>query len=420
MGPDLVIAGRAFVGGELKDTEIGITDGKIVFIGPKADRGGDRIDIGTSRIVLPGGVDPHVHFRDPGMTQNEDFRTGSISAVCGGVTCVLDMPNTKPPALDADSVRDKKARLRGRSYCDYGLFGAISKNRSPSKMAPLVAGFKLFMGSTTGEILTNDDTAISKAMKDIAASGKVLSVHAEDDSLLLHEYERDCTDHLRNRPATAEVNAIRRLSPYKGMKINICHVTTSESLALASSLGFTTEVTLHHMVFDAGTGRGANFKVNPPLRDRKTMESLYRSFAEGSVTMIGSDHAPHTADEKSQEFDSAPSGIPGVETTMPILLNMVRSGTIPMQLVAEMCSAAPARAFGMNKGSIEVGKDADLSIFDLRKTEQIGASRLHSKAGYTPYEGWGAVFPDMVLVRGEVQLQDGEFCGETMGEDIIG
>ncbi len=420
MGPDLVIAGRAFIGGELKDTEIGITDGKIVFIGSKAGRGGDRIDIGTSRIVLPGGIDPHVHFRDPGMTQKEDFGTGSASAVCGGVTCVLDMPNTKPPALDPDSVSDKKARLRGRSYCDYGLFGAISKNRSPAKMAPLVAGFKLFMGSTTGDILTNDDTAISKALRDIAASGKVLSVHAEDDSMLLHEHERDCTDHLRNRPASAEINAIRRLSPYEGMKINICHATTSESLALASSLGFTTEVTLHHMVFDAGTGHSSKFKVNPPLRDRTTMESLYRSFMEGSATMIGSDHAPHAEYEKSQEFDSAPSGIPGVETTIPILLNMVRSGTVPMKRVAEMCSAAPARVFGMNKGSIEVGKDADLSIFDMRKTGTISASRLHSKAGYTPYEGWSAVFPDMVLVRGEVQLQDGEFCGETMGEDIIG
>mgnify|MGYP000862268641 FL=1 len=420
MGPELVIAGRAFVGGELKDTEIGITDGKIVFIGSRAARGGDRIDVGTSRIILPGGIDPHVHFRDPGMTQKEDFGTGSASAVCGGITCVLDMPNTKPPALDADSVRDKKARLRGRSYCDYGLFGAISKNRSPAKMAPLVAGFKLFMGSTTGNILTNDDMAIANASKEIAASGKVLSVHAEDDSMLLHGYERDCTDHLRNRPATAEMNAIRRLSSYKGMSINICHVTTSDSLALASSLGFTTEVTLHHMVLDAGTGRGSKFKVNPPLREKKTMESLFSSFVEGSATMIGSDHAPHAADEKSQEFDSAPSGIPGVETTMPILLNMVRTGAVPLQRVADMCSAAPARVFGMNKGSIEVGKDADLSIFDLRKTEQIGVSRLHSKAGYTPYEGWSAVFPDMVLVRGEVQLQDGEFCGETMGEDIIG
>ncbi|MEA4977122.1 MAG: dihydroorotase family protein [Methanomassiliicoccaceae archaeon] len=420
MGPELVIAGRALIGGELKETEIGITDGKIVFVGPKADRGGDRIDIGTSRIVLPGGIDPHVHFRDPGMTQKEDFGTGSTSAICGGITCVLDMPNTKPPAMDIESIRDKKARLRRRSYCDYGLFGAITKNRSPAKIAPLVAGFKLFMGSTTGDILTNNDSVIARASKDIIGSGKVLSVHAEDNNFLLHEPEYDCMDHLRNRPAAAEMNAIGRLSPYKGMKINICHITTAESLALASSLGFTTEVTMHHLMFDAGRGKSTQFKVNPPLRDIKTRESLYKSFEEGSITMIGSDHAPHTADEKSQEFDYAPSGIPGIETTMPIMMHMVRMGTISLQRVAEMCSAAPARVFGMNKGAIEVGKDADLSIFDLRNSEQISVMKMHSKAGYTPYDGWSAVFPNMVLLRGEVQLQDGEFCGEAMGEDIIG
>ncbi len=420
MAPELVVTGRAFFKGELKETEIGISDGKIVYIGPSAGRGDRRIDVGTSRIILPGGIDPHVHFRDPGMTQKEDFGSGSTAAICGGVTCVLDMPNTKPPSVDLESITSKKARMRKRSYCDYGLFAAITKNHRPAKIAHLVAGFKLFMGSTTGNILTNDDEVISKASKDIIDSGKVLSVHAEDNDMILLEHEYNCIDHLRNRPSSAETNAIRRLSRYKDMKINICHLTTAEGLALARSYGFTTEVTLHHLMFDSNHGSDTKFKVNPPLREPAARESLYQAFERGELTMFGSDHAPHTLDEKTQEFDSAPSGMPGIETTMPILMNMVRKGSFSLERLTEMCSAAPARVFGMNKGSIEIGKDADLAIFDLRNTEQINTARLHSKSGYSPYSGWDAVFPDIMMLRGEIQLLDGEFCGETMGEDIIG
>lgn len=417
---ELVITGRAFVNGELKETEIGISDGKITYVGPSAGRGYRKKDLGPSRIILPGGVDPHVHFRDPGMTHKEDFGSGSTSAISGGVTCVLDMPNTKPPSIDAESILSKKARIHKRSYCDYGLFAAITKNRDPAKIAPLVAGFKLFMGSTTGNILTNDDDVISKMAENVLSSGKVLSVHAEDDDLITKEYESNCTDHLRNRPAAAEINAINRLSKFKGNKINICHLTTAEGSALAKSYGFTAEVTLHHLMFDSNKGADARFKVNPPLREPAARNSLYQAFEREEFTMFGSDHAPHTLEEKTDEFEHAPSGMPGVETTMPILMNMVRNGSFTLERLVEMCSSAPSRVFDMNKGSIEVGKDADLAIFDLRNKKQIRADRLHSKAGFSPYEGMEAIFPDMVILRGEVQLQDGEFCGEAMGEDIIG
>ena len=416
----MVLAGRAFVNGELKETEVGITHGKIVYVGPSADRGGRRIDLGTSRIMIPGGVDPHVHFRDPGMTHKESFETGSMSAVCGGITCVLDMPNTKPPAADEYTVRDKKARLRGRSYCDYGLFGAVSHGRSPAKMAGMVAGFKLFLGSTTGNILVKDDSDIEAAFGEIRKTGKPVSVHSEDEKMISKEYEKDCADHNRNRPISAELNGIRRLAGYKGMKINICHCTTAESLALSSSLGFTTEVTMHHLMFDIGNVSGANFKVNPPLRNGKTREALVEAFRNGAATMIGSDHAPHAPDEKSLEFDSAPSGVPGVETTLPMMMDAVRTGKLSLEQTVRMCSTAPAGVFGMEKGSLEVGKDADLAIFDLRNHSEIKVPKLHSKAGYSPYAGFEAVFPDTVILRGEIQLEDGEFCGETMGADIIG
>ena len=420
MNHDLVIEGKALVGSEIKNVEIGITDGKISAVGGSVRGGEKRQRLGSSRLILPGFVDPHVHFRDPGMTHKEDFSSGTLSAVHGGVTCILDMPNTKPPVTDVSSLLEKKSAIKGKAYTDYGLFAAVTPGCNVGMLARLVPGFKLFMGSTTGQILLNDDEEIRAVMRDIKTTGKRVSIHAEDDSLITKEVERSCRDHLRNRPAEAEYNAIRRLAQFKGMKINICHNTTSEGVRMASELGFTTEVTMHHLLFDPDKNPGAEYKVNPPLREASAREMLMKIFLENKITMFGTDHAPHTVSEKAQEFDSAPSGIPGVETSMPIVMDMVRKNTIPLAQAVRMGSQAPAQAFGLNKGSIEVGKDADLSIFDMHNVTKIDTRKLHSKAGYSPYEGFDAVFPDMVVVRGDIQIKDGEFCGDKIGEDVCG
>ncbi|MDR2845947.1 MAG: dihydroorotase family protein [Candidatus Methanoplasma sp.] len=420
MDLDLVIEGKAFINGEVTNAEIGISDGKIVAVG-KVVRGGEkRIDLGTSKIILPGFVDPHVHFRDPGMTDKEDFSSGTLSAIHGGVTCVLDMPNTKPPAYSVSSVLDKKSTIRKRAYTDYGLFAAVTPGCNAALLAPIVAGFKLFMGSTTGNILLNDDQEIAPAMASIAKTGKRVSVHAEDDSLILKETENNCRDHLRNRPAEAEYSALRRLSRYTGTKINICHNTNAKTVKFAASLGFTTEVTLHHLFFEVDRHSGTEYKVNPPIRDHRTRDELFDAFLSGKITMFGSDHAPHTQADKAQDFDSAPGGIPGVETTMPILLNLVRKNITTLGLAVRMGATAPAEAFGMKKGKIAEGYDADLSVFDLHKVSKVDLNRLHSKAGHSPYDGWEAVFPDTVLLRGQIQMRDGEFCGDRLGEDICG
>ncbi|MDR0888101.1 MAG: dihydroorotase family protein [Candidatus Methanoplasma sp.] len=420
MDLDLVLEGKAFINGEVSNAEIGIADGKIVAVG-KVVRGGEkRIDLGTGKIILPGFVDPHVHFRDPGMTEKEDFSSGSLSAIHGGVTCVLDMPNTKPPAYSVSSVQEKKSVIRGKSYTDYGLFAAVTPGCNAALLAPIVAGFKLFMGSTTGNILLNDDEEIAPAMVSIAKTGKRVSVHAEDDSLILKEPEKNCRDHLRNRPVEAEYSALRRLSHYPGTKINICHNTSAKSAKFASSFGFTTEVTLHHLLFEVDKYPGAEYKVNPPIRDQKTRDELFDMFLSNKITMFGSDHAPHTVADKAQDFDAAPGGIPGVETTMPIILNLVRKNITTMALAVRMGATAPAEAFNIKKGKIAEGYDADLSVFDMHKVSKISADRLHSKAGHTPYNGWEAVFPDTVLLRGQIQMRDGEFCGDRLGEDICG
>ena len=421
MDIEKVITGRAFVDGELRYTEIGISDGRIVTVGRLVSGGDERIDMGSSRIILPGFTDPHVHLRDPGMTAKEDFSTGTLSAVHAGVTCVLDMPNTKPPVTDMTTLMDKKAAIRGRSHVDYGLFAAVTPNINAKMLAPLVPGFKLFMGSTTGNILLNDDEELVPAVTNALSTGKRVSVHAEDDSLISKETENCTRDHLRNRPAKAEWNAISRLaSHFKGQRINICHLTTSEGLDMARAAGFTTEVTLHHMMFDVDRCPGAEYKVNPPIRDIAARDALFRRFTAGDIGMIGTDHAPHTVEDKAQEFDAAPGGIPGVETTMPIIMNMVRKDIIPLDLAVRMGAQNPGEAFGLRKGRIAPGYDADFAIFDMRESRRIEVSSLHSKCGHSPYGGMEAVFPDTVIIRGEVQVQDGEFCGERKGVDICG
>jgi dihydroorotase len=264
----------------------------------------------------------------------------------------------------------------------------------------------------------NDDEAMDKVIRSALPTGKRISVHAEDDSMISGGEERNNRDHLRNRPVSAEHNAIRRLAKYKNTGINICHITDPVSAERASSLGFTTEVTMHHLFFSDSVSDSAEFKVNPPLRDTGTRDELFKAFREGKITMFGTDHAPHTADEKRAYYDDAPSGIPGVETYIPIMMNHVKKGNIDIGRIARMASAAPADAFGLNKGYIEKGRDADLMIFDMKRSTEIRSKKLHGKAGYTPYEGWDAIFPDMVMLRGVVQVKGGELCGEMIGRDI--
>ncbi len=400
-----VIEGRAFINGELSYAEIGISEGKIVSVGKMARGGDERMDVGTSKIILPGFIDP-TYFQGSGDDRERGFHIRYL--ICGpwSVTCILDMPNTNS-CVRSDALMSKKSTVRKKAHVDYGLFAAVTPGSKIGMMAPYVPGFKLFMGSTTGNILMNDDDEISQVVRDIKITKKRLSVHAEDDRMILRDAERSTRDHLRNRPAEAEHNAIRRLGRYSGSRINICHNTNVESLDLASSYGFTTEVTLHHLLFDVDRNTTAEYKVNPPIRDPDTRDKLWKAFISGRATMFGSDHAPHTLSEKSQDFDSAPGWIPGVETTMPIVMNMVRKEVLPLSQAVIMGAENPGKAFDMRKGKIAVGYDADFSIFDLRKVTKVDIRKLHSKAGHSPYVGMDAIFPDTVMIRGDIQIKTG-------------
>ena len=412
----LVIEGKFFVNGELKNTSIGIEDGRIVTVGNIIRGWDEKIDLGDS-LILPGAVDPHVHFRDPGLTGKEDFRYGTISALHGGVTCVFDMPNTVPAVTTAKILEEKKKTVKSKAYTDFGLFSAITKECNVNELAKGSVGFKLFMGSTTGNILMNDDREIQKVLTEISRTGKVTSVHAEDERMIVKGEEKNNHDHLRNRPAAAEYNAVSRLAQFfKGAKINVCHATIPQTIDIAHKAGFTVESTIHHIMFNCDRD-GAGYKVNPPLRDETTRMTMMDLFLKGKTDILGSDHAPHTEEEK-KEYQTAPSGMPGIETSAPILMAMLKKGMISLKTLSECSSKNPAERFGLKKGQIKEGYDADLAVFDMKRMTKIDCDALHGKSRSTAYNGTDAIFPKMVMVRGNVQISDYELQGKAIGRDV--
>ncbi len=413
---DLVVEGRLFLGDRLEQGCVGIEDGRIVAV-KKVLRGERRIDAGY-RIVLPAAMDPHVHFRQPGMTHKEDFESGSLAALHGGVTTVLDMPNTIPPTDRSASLKDKLRMVRGRSFVDYGLFITTDLPRRLEAMSKLAAGLKIFMGSTTGSLLNNEDRSIQRMLKKAAELSMPVSVHAEDDMLIQHEEANDLKGHLRNRPAEAEFNAVQRLIAMGARGVNLCHVTRAEILDMAVRAGMSTEVACHHMMLDIGCGLAGRGKVNPPLRQPAARTALYSAVTSGKATMMGSDHAPHTIEEKAEEFDICPSGVPGVETSFPLMMAAVKRNEMPLTELVRMACDAPARRFGIPKGRIEEGMLADLAVYDPREVTVIDGGELHSRCGWSPYEGMEAIFPQTVIMAGEIQLKGGELCGERKGRNI--
>jgi dihydroorotase len=416
---DLVIEGRAYYKGKLEPLSIGIDEGKIVKV-KKFIRGGDkRIDY-NHMIILPGAIDVHTHMRDPGLTKKEDFSTGTTSAACGGVTCIFDMPNTSPPTVQREDLLEKKSIARHKAWVDYGLFGGCTGSSNLLRIGLEVVGFKVFMSSATGDILLAEDRDIARVLETAIKLGKVVSVHAEDQHLIEKKEEKSLKDHDERRPIQAEVSAIERLSKLaKGAKVNICHVTSKAGLDAVKAAGFTCEVTTHHMLLDTSSGRNAYLKVNPPLRAKQEKKALLAAFAQGQVDMLASDHAPHTIEDKEQEFDFAPSGVPGVETSLPLMMLSVKRDTLPLSALVRAACERPAEVFELNKGRIEEGRDADLVVFDPRNVCQISKRRLHSKCAWTPYEGMEAIFPKATFLRGMLLTEDSSIVGERTGRDVV-
>lgn len=421
---ELVIEGRAFYDGKLQSCAIGVDKGRIVAV-KKVLKGERHLDF-NDRIILPAAIDPHVHFRDPGMTKKEDFETGSVSALFGGVSCVFDMPNTKPPLLLREDLLEKWTIATRKSWTDFGLFGGCSDASDPLRLSKGVIGYKVFMSSTTGSVLLAKDEEIKRALDAVKPTGKVVSVHAEDDHMIpkqgdkMRKEERNLRDHNEARPMAAEASAIRRLvSLGQANKINTCHVTSNDALEALKGADFTCEATAHHMLLDIGCGKGAFGKVNPPLRRKEDKEALFAAFCAGKIDMLASDHAPHTTADKEEDFDFAPSGMPGVETAFPLMMTFVKREQMSLATLVRAACERPAEIFGLNKGKIAVGRDADLMVLDPREMVQISARKLHSKCGWTAFEGFEAIFPQSTFLRGKMLTEDGALVGERMGRDVV-
>ncbi len=406
---DLVVKnGRLYAGGRFQDQDLWIREGKIIRMGGSFHV--EEVIDARGMIVLPGAIDLHVHFRDPGYTRKEDWVTGSTSAVAGGVTTVVDQPNTNPQTLDARSYRLKLDIAERRSVVDFGL------NGGPGEIGTLAK-----LGATAiGEIFSydHDRAELRRILDAVAKAGLIPTVHAEDRGLI-EEYtrhlreERDPEAYSRARPGAAEVVAVKEVLEMT-KKVHICHLSTREGLDLIRTakiegMKVSCEVAPHHLLFTRRNWRdqGTFLKMNPPLRDPQDKDALWEGLRRGDIDVVASDHAPHLPEEKKDEIWDAPPGVPGVETMLPLMLMAVRSNRITLERMTDALSARPAEIFGMGtKGKIAPGKDADLVLINPRKITKIKADRLHSGAEWTPYEGREAIFPQITVIRGEVVFDE--------------
>ena len=371
-------------------------------------------------LVLPGLIDPQVHFREPGLEHKEDLATGSLAAVAGGVTAVMEMPNTKPPTIDPASLADKLERASDRMRSDHAFFlGATAENADllgEWEQTPGCAGVKVFMGSSTGSLLVPDDETLERVLR---SGTRRVAVHSEDEDRLRERYAAlepgtAVAEHPNVRDVEAAVRATVRLLNLverTGRKIHLLHVSTAEEIELLRErdLGelVTAETTPNHLFMtapDCYERWGSLAQMNPPVRTERHRDALREALVDGTLTCIGSDHAPHTLEEKARPYPRSPSGIPGVQTILPLLLTAVRDGWLTLQDVARVTSAGPARAYGIaGKGALDVGCDADVVLVDTSEQGPLRLGDLRSRAAYSPYVGMRlAGAPVLTLLRGRV------------------
>ena len=417
---DLTIEGKAYINGAFEKCCIGIERGKIASV-KKILKGDEHLNFGN-KLILPGGVDIHVHFRDPGFVHKEDFSSGSKSAAFGGITCVFDMPNTHPQTIDTKNLVEKIESAKKKSFVDFGIYAGITDNNieNINDLSKHCNGFKIYLGSTTNSLQLSEQK-LQSAFKKISETQKPVLIHAENDECL-RQYritEKNLSDHLRSHPAKCEeisTKNILNLSQNTTTKIHICHLSSCEGFEVlkTKSENISIGVTPHHLMFDIGKIRSNQtlYKVNPPLRINFDRETLLYGFKTGAIDILESDvkcGAP--LDMKDIEFDKAPSGIPGVETMFPLFLAEVKRNNLSFERLISLMCERPANLMKVPKGKIEVGRDADLIVVDLKEMSRIKAENLHSKCNWTPFEGMNAIFPTCVFVRGEKLIEECEMLG---------
>jgi len=433
---------KAYLKGQIIDCSIAIEEGKIFKIGketqmPNADQ---KTDL-KSLLVLPGLIDEHVHLRDEGKAYKEDFQTGTAAAAAGGFTTVLDMPNNEPVTMSVDSLRNRMALAQRKILVNVGFYSEFPKKLAETEdiVSEGAVGFKLFMGSQIGGLNIDDDEALQDAFKKVATLNVPLAVHAEDKALLksneekLKQAKKDSTAAFQQAHSEAvEAKAVERLlriSAPTGVHLHFCHVTTKEGLnAIAETKKtgrkVTCEVTLNHLLFSADDLEryGQLLIMAPPLRSRDQVEALWKGLDQGWVDALGSDHAPHALSEKSaSSVWDVKVGLPGLETTLPLVLTLVRKNRLSLTRAVELLAEKPAEIYGLNdRGRLEQGKNADLTVVDFNRKFTVDASKFKSKAKYSPYDGWEVQGkPVKTFVNGLLAFDEGGIVGKAGSGSVV-
>ncbi|MGH6879129.1 MAG: dihydroorotase [Rhizomicrobium sp.] len=431
---DLLIRGGTIVGPMgIGEADIGVREGRIEAIGTLSGQPSAEVFDATALHVLPGVIDTQVHFREPGNEHKEDLESGSRAAVLGGVTAVFEMPNTHPPTTTRLALNDKLARAKGRMHCDYAFYvGATPQNigaLAELERAPGVAGVKAFLGSSTGSLLLDKEEAIEAALR---AGHRRMAVHSEDEARLRERKSFAAAGDPRTHPAWRDVETARRstervlrLARLAGRRLHVLHVTTADELPLlADASNFATvETTPQHLTLVAPEcyeRLGSYAQMNPPIRDEAHRDALWRAVREGLIDVIGSDHAPHTREEKEKTYPDTPSGMPGVQTLVTILLDHVSAGRLSLARFVDLTSWGAARIFGIAaKGRIAKGYDADFTVVDLKTKRRIENGWIASKCDWTPFDGMETTgWPIATIIRGRIIMRDGALVASGAGAPV--
>jgi dihydroorotase len=413
--------------------DLAITGGTIAALGELSGASAaERIDCAGLH-VLPGVIDTQVHFREPGLTHKEDLESGSRAAVMGGVTAVFEMPNTDPLTTSAERLAEKVAAAQHRMFCDFAFFvGATRENThelADLERLPGAAGIKVFMGSSTGSLLLEDEDGLRAVLRAIRRRA---AFHAEDEPRLRERRDFRIEGDPRSHPVWRdEIAALRatqrlvRIARETGKRVHVLHVSTAQEMEFLRDHKdiASVEVTPHHLTLEAPEcyqRLGTLAQMNPPVRAAFHRAALWHGLEQGVVDILGSDHAPHTLEEKARPYPASPSGMTGVQTLVPIMLDHVNAGRLTLPRFVDLSSAGPARLFNIaGKGRIAAGYEADLTIVDLKRRETISNSWMESRAGWTPYDGMSVTgWPVMTLVRGRAVMRDGEILGPATGDAV--
>ncbi len=428
---DLIIKnGTCYIDGNLSKTDIGVINNKISHIGNlQNEKSKDYYDA-ENLIVLPGCLDTQVHFREPGSTDTEDLHTGSRAAIAGGITGVFEMPNTNPPTSNKKEFQRKLDLAKNRMYCNYAFyFGATADNSddlASLKSLEGCCGIKLFAGSSTGNLLVAEEDDIDKVFQN---SSKVVAVHSEDEAILNTNKKLiekgNVHTHAVWRSTECAISSTRRIvkiAERYNKKAHILHITTKEEIDFLSQHkgNITFEITPQHLTLfapDCYDKLGNYAQMNPPLREKSHYDRLWYAVRNNLNDTIGSDHAPHLKVNKDKEYPNTPSGMPGVQTLLPVMLNHVNKGRLSLNQLINLLCENPVKIFGIqNKGFIKKDYDADFTIIDMKKIIEIKNENIQSKCGWSPFDGEkfkGS--PVATIVNGVIKMKDGNIIGEPEG-----